>query len=336
VQELTPIRRNRLAGAAAFAASALLFAACSNAGTGSTGAPSTAAATQAPASAGATAEASGEAEAYEVELGDSDKYGKFLTGEDGKTLYLFMPDTATTSACNTGCVDSWPPFTIEADETVKGGDGTAASERRTQSFGSSFDENAFLARVKDSVEKNEYCVVVVSEGARYADGRFLAEAGGKDAFGHAQLGGVGPLVATLVKEKLAYKYHWAVADYLQRAARHVASKTDLDHSYAVGRAAVLLAIAGQNAVMPAIVRTSDKPYRWKVAPVPLTRIANVEKMLPRDYITSDGYGITAKARAYLAPLIRGEDFPPFKDGLPQYVRLANAAVPKKLGTEFKI
>ena len=127
MQELTPIRRNRLAGAAAFAASALLFAACSNAGTGSTGAPSTAAATQAPASAGATAEASGEAEAYEVELGDSDKYGQFLTGEDGKTLYLFKPDTATTSACNTGCVDSWPPFTLEADETVKGGDGVTGT-----------------------------------------------------------------------------------------------------------------------------------------------------------------------------------------------------------------
>jgi len=199
-----------------------------------------------------------------------------------------------------------------------------------------FDEAKFLAAVDAKVKRFGYCCVGVSEGLKNAAGTLMAEAGTRDAFGHAQLGGVGPLVATLVKEKLAYKYHWAVADYLQRAARHVASKTDLDHSYAVGRAAVLLAIAGQNAEMPAIVRTSDKPYRWKVAPVPLTRIANVEKMLPRDYITSDGYGITAKARAYLAPLIRGEDFPPFKDGLPQYVRLANAAVPKKLGTEFKI
>ena len=169
-----------------------------------------------------------------------------------------------------------------------------------------------------------------------AAGALMAEAGTKDAFGHAQLGGVGPLVATLVKDKLSYKYHWAVADYLQRAARHIASKTDLEHSYAVGKAAVLLALAGKNAVMPAIVRTSDKPYRWKIAPVPLTKVANVEKMLPRDYIAADGYGITAKARAYLAPLIRGEDFPPFKDGLPQYVRLKNVAVPKKLGTEFKI
>jgi len=176
----------------------------------------------------------------------------------------------------------------------------------------------------------------VSEGLKNAAGQLMGEAGTKDAFGHAQLGGVGPLVATLVRDRLKHKFHWAVADYLQRAARHIASKTDLDHSYAVGKAAVLLALAGNNAVMPAIVRTSDKPYRWKIAPVPLTRVANVEKMLPRDYITADGYGITAKARTYLAPLIRGEDFPPFRDGLPQYVRLQNVAVPKKLATEFKI
>jgi ATP-dependent phosphofructokinase / diphosphate-dependent phosphofructokinase len=176
----------------------------------------------------------------------------------------------------------------------------------------------------------------VSEGLQDAAGKLMAEAGTKDAFGHAQLGGVGPLVASIVKDRLGYKFHWAVADYLQRAARHIASKTDLDQSYAVGKAAVLLALAGHNAVMPAIVRTSNKPYRWKIAPAPLDRVANVEKMLPRDYITADGYGITAKARAYLAPLIRGEDFPPFRDGLPQYVRLKNAAVPKKLGTPFKI
>ena len=139
-----------------------------------------------------------------------------------------------------------------------------------------------------------------------------------------------------MKERLGYKFHWAVADYLQRSARHIASKTDLDHSYAVGKAAVLLALAGRNAVMPAIARISDKPYRWKIVPVSLDKVANVEKMLPRDYITADGFGITAKARAYLGPLIRGEDFPPFKDGLPQYVRLKNVAVPKKLATGFKV
>jgi 6-phosphofructokinase 1 len=150
------------------------------------------------------------------------------------------------------------------------------------------------------------------------------------------LGGVGPLIAKIVKDKLGYKYHWAVADYLQRAARHLASKTDLDQSYAVGKAAVELALAGRNAVMPAIVRLADKPYRWKIGEAPLTAVANREKTLPRDYITPDGFGITAKARAYLAPLIRGEAPPPFVDGLPRYVRLKNVAVPKKIAAEFPL
>ena len=194
----------------------------------------------------------------------------------------------------------------------------------------------FLAAVDARVKRHGYCCVGVSEGLQNAEGKLMAEVGTKDAFGHAQLGGVGPRVASIVRDRLGYKFHWAVADYLQRAARHLASKTDLEHSYAVGKAAVVLAIAGSNAVMPAIVRTSDKPYRWKIAAVPLDKVANLEKMLPRDFITADGFGITAKARAYLAPLIRGEDFPPFKDGLPQYVRLKNVAVPKKLATDFKV
>jgi 6-phosphofructokinase len=164
----------------------------------------------------------------------------------------------------------------------------------------------------------------------------MGEAGTKDAFGHAQLGGVGPRIAALVRDRLGYKYHWAVADYLQRAARHLASKTDVDQAYAVGKAAVELALRGQNAVMPAIVRVSDRPYRWKIGVAPLSDVANKEKMLPRGFITRDGYGITDKARAYLAPLIRGEDPPPYRDGLPQYVRLANAEVPKKLATGFAI
>jgi 6-phosphofructokinase len=199
-----------------------------------------------------------------------------------------------------------------------------------------FDEAKFLAAVDDKVKRFGYCCVGVSEGLQNAEGKLMAEAGSRDAFGHAQLGGVGPLIASLAKDRLGYKYHWAVADYLQRAARHVASKTDLEQAYAVGKAAVELAVAGRNAVMPAIQRTSDKPYRWKIAVAPLDKVANVEKMLPRDYITRDGYGITAKARAYLAPLIRGEDFPPFKDGLPQYVRLKNLPVPKKLAGDFKV
>jgi 6-phosphofructokinase 1 len=198
-----------------------------------------------------------------------------------------------------------------------------------------FDEAKFLAAVDDKVKRSGYCCVGVSEGLQNAEGKLMAEAGTKDAFGHAQLGGVGPLIAALAKDKLGYKYHWAVADYLQRSARHIASKMDVQHAYAVGKAAVELAIAGRNAVMPAIERTADKPYRWRIAVAPLDQVANVEKMLPRNFISADGFGITAKARAYLAPLIRGEDFPPFKDGLPQYVRLKNAPVPKKLG-EFKV
>jgi 6-phosphofructokinase 1 len=199
-----------------------------------------------------------------------------------------------------------------------------------------FDEARFTHEVDVRVKRFGYCCIGVSEGLQNAAGKLMAEAGSKDAFGHAQLGGVGPLIANLVRERLRYKYHWAVADYLQRAARHLASKTDLDQSYAVGKAAVELALKGHNAVMTAIVRTSDKPYRWKIGIAPLADVANEEKMLPRDYITADGFGITSKARAYLAPLIKGEAPPPYRDGLPQYVRLKNVAVPKRLATSFDI
>ncbi len=197
-----------------------------------------------------------------------------------------------------------------------------------------FDETAVMAAVDAKVKRFGYCCIGVSEGLRNAEGGLMAEAGTKDAFGHAQLGGIGPLIANIVRSKLGYKYHWAVADYLQRAARHLAAKTDVLQSYAVGKAAVELALAGCNAVMPAILRTSDKPYRWKIGVAPLTDVANVEKKLPRNFIASDGLGITPKARTYLAPLMRGEDPPPFKDGLPQYTRLKNVAVKKKLDTDF--
>jgi 6-phosphofructokinase len=193
-----------------------------------------------------------------------------------------------------------------------------------------------LADVDAKVKRFGYCCIGVSEGLQNAEGKLLAEAGTRDAFGHAQLGGVGPLIAMLLKDRLGHKYHWAVADYLQRSARHLASKTDLEQAYAVGKAAEELALSGRNAVMPAIVRTSDKPYRWKIGVAPLDRVANVEKKLPRDFISADSFGITAKARRYLSPLVRGEDFPPFVDGLPRYVRLRNVAVPKKLVTEFKL
>jgi ATP-dependent phosphofructokinase / diphosphate-dependent phosphofructokinase len=197
-----------------------------------------------------------------------------------------------------------------------------------------FDEAKFCARVKVCVEKYGYCAVVVSEGVKNADGKFLSDAGLRDAFGHAQLGGVGPIIAQLVKAKLGYKYHWAVADYLQRAARHIASKVDVEQAYAVGKAAVEMALKGHNSVMPTIVRVSDKPYKWKIGMANLDKVANVEKMLPRDHITEDGFHITAKGRRYLAPLIKGEDYPPYKDGLPQYVVLKNTAVKKKLGSAF--
>ena len=199
-----------------------------------------------------------------------------------------------------------------------------------------FDEEKFLRAVDERTKRFGYCCVGVSEGLRNAEGELMAEAGTRDAFGHAQLGGVGALIARLVKDRLDYKYHWAVADYLQRAARHLASKTDVEQAYAVGKSAVDLALAGHNAVMPAIVRVSDRPYRWKIGIAPLAEIANKEKMLPRDYISRDGYGITDKARAYLVPLIRGEAPPPYRDGLPQYVRLKNVEVAKKLATTFAL
>jgi len=199
-----------------------------------------------------------------------------------------------------------------------------------------FDEAKFTALVDAKVRESGYCCIGVSEGLRTADGKIMAEAGTRDAFGHAQLGGIGPQIASLVKDRLKHKYHWAVADYLQRSARHLASKTDVLQSYAVGKAAVEMALAGGNAVMPAITRVSDRPYKWKITEAPLAKVANVEKMLPRDFITKDGYGITAKARAYLGPLMGGEDPPPFKDGLPRYERLRNIAVPKKLDTTFDI
>ncbi|MGD0492118.1 MAG: 6-phosphofructokinase [Steroidobacteraceae bacterium] len=199
-----------------------------------------------------------------------------------------------------------------------------------------FDRAKFLAKVKSSVEKFGYCVVVVSEGVRNPDGKFLAEAGTKDAFGHAQLGGVGPVVAQMTQEAFGYKFHWAVADYLQRSARHIASKVDVEHAYAVGKAAVELALKGKNAVMPTIVRKSSEPYRWGIGQAPLAMIANREKKLPRNFITEDGFGITAACRRYLLPLIGGEDYPPYRQGLPAYVTLKGVPVAKRLSTPFVV
>lgn len=198
-----------------------------------------------------------------------------------------------------------------------------------------FDEERFMKKVEQSVKKYGYCALVVSEGVKNKEGRFLAEAGTRDAFGHAQLGGVAPVIAQMIKDKLGYKYHWAVADYLQRSARHIASKTDVSQAYAVGKAAVQMVLKGKNAVMPAIIRKSNKPYKWVIEEADLSKVANVEKFMPKNFITKDGFHITNKCREYLAPLIRGEDYPPYKNGLPQYVTLKNVAVKKKLKS-FKL
>ncbi len=199
-----------------------------------------------------------------------------------------------------------------------------------------FNQERFLARVKENVESYGYCTVVVSEGAKWSDGKFLAEQDTRDSFGHAQLGGAAPVVANMIKDAHGYKYHWAVADYLQRSARHIASKTDVEQAYALGKAAVEMALAGDNAIMPTVVRLSDDPYAWEIGKADLADVANVEKVMPAEYISEDGFGITDACRRYLVPLIEGEDYPPYEKGMPKYVRLKNEAVVKKLESEFKI
>jgi len=199
-----------------------------------------------------------------------------------------------------------------------------------------FDKVKFLKRVKSSVKEYGYCTIVASEGTQYKDGTFLADAGTTDAFGHKQLGGVAPTLAAMIKGDLHYKCHWALADYLQRSARHIASATDVAQAYAVGQAAVKMAIAGKNAVMPSIVRGKGKKYKWTIGEIPLDQVANVERVMPRNYITHDGLGITQKARDYLLPLIQGEDYPPYKNGIPVYAKLKKTMVPKKLKKRFKV
>ena len=199
-----------------------------------------------------------------------------------------------------------------------------------------FERHRFMAAVKQKVKTHGYCSVVVSEGLRDHQGRFLSDQGLRDAFGHAQLGGVASVISTMVKDDLGLKYHYAVADYLQRSARHIASLTDVSQAYAVGQAAVELALRGKNSIMPSIVRTSNKPYRWRIGEAKLSRVANREKMMPASFITRDGFGITQRCRTYLEPLMKGEDYPPYRSGLPRYVRLKNTAVPKKLKTPFAL
>lgn len=199
-----------------------------------------------------------------------------------------------------------------------------------------FDRDKFLKKVERTVKKNGYCVIVASEGAQYKDGTFIADAGATDAFGHKQLGGVAPTLATMIKDALGYKYHWALADYLQRSARHIASATDVEQAYAVGKAAVEYAVAGKSGVMVTIERKPGKRYRWSLGEAPLEHIANVEKKMPRNFISRDGFAITEAAQQYLQPLIAGEDYPPYKNGVPQYARLKNQLVENKLKTRFNL
>jgi len=198
-----------------------------------------------------------------------------------------------------------------------------------------FDQQAFLAKVKANVEEHDFCTIVVSEGCHWPDGRFLAEQGTRDSFGHAQLGGAAPVVANIVKDALGYKFHWAVADYLQRAARHLASKSDVEQAYAVGKAGVEYALEGHNSIMPTVVRKSSDPYVWEIGKAPLSEVANVEKFMPRDFISEDGFGITDACREYLYPLIEGEDYPPYEKGMPKYVTLKLESVARKL-SDFEL
>tara|TARA_X000001036_G_scaffold276980_2_gene257294 strand:- start:4308 stop:5570 length:1263 start_codon:yes stop_codon:yes gene_type:complete len=199
-----------------------------------------------------------------------------------------------------------------------------------------FNKNNFLKKVKESIKKYDFCVIVASEGTRYKNGKFLAETGAKDAFGHAQLGGVAPVLAGMISKNLNLKYHYAIADYLQRSARHIASSIDVKQAYSVGKAAIEIAIKGQNAVMPIIERTSNNPYRWKISKTSLTKVANKEKMVPRKYISKDGYSITKACKTYLEPLIQGEDYPPYHKGVPKIVKLKNISVTKMLNKNFVV
>lgn len=200
-----------------------------------------------------------------------------------------------------------------------------------------FDKTAFLERVKTTVDEQGYCVIVASEGTAYEDGTFLADSGNTDAFGHKQLGGVAPALAQMVNQNLGYKYHFAIADYLQRSARHIASKTDVEQAYAVGKAAVEYAIEGKNAVMPAIIREPGENYTWHIEPADLAKVANVEKMMPRDYISADGFQLSPAGREYLTPLIKGEDYPPYNNkGMPEYAQLEKVIIAPKTGKKFVV
>ena len=198
-----------------------------------------------------------------------------------------------------------------------------------------FNKKKTISKVRATVKKRGYCVLVVSEGTKDSKGKFLADAGTKDAFGHKQLGGVAPQIASIISSSLGYKYHWAVSDYLQRSARHIASQTDLEQAYTVGKSAIDVVLKGENAVMPIIKRKKTKKYSWEIDKVALSKVANKEKKMPRSYITKDGFGITESCKKYLRPLIQGEAYPPYRNGMPVTANLKNKLLKKKL-KDFKL
>jgi ATP-dependent phosphofructokinase / diphosphate-dependent phosphofructokinase len=194
-----------------------------------------------------------------------------------------------------------------------------------------FDKTKFCNKVKSSVEQYGFCVIVASEGIKNSAGQYLAEDPQiTDQFGHTQLGGVAGILANIVKTELGYKNHWAVADYLQRSARHIASKIDVEQAYMLGKKAVELALSGQNGVMPIIVRTNNNPYTWEIKTANLKDVANQEKYLPKNFINPEGFGITQECKEYLLPLIHGEEYPPYNNGIPNYIELQKHLLPKKL------
>lgn len=199
-----------------------------------------------------------------------------------------------------------------------------------------FSREKFISKVETTIKEKGYCVVVASEGTQYSDGAHISGSLQRDAFGHQQLGGVAPTLASMIKQSTGYKYHWALADYLQRSARHIASKTDVEQAYAVGKRAVELAVEGRDSIMVTIERNKGISYSWSLGEASLARVANMEKKMPRSFITKDGFNITQQARKYLQPLINGEDYPPYKNGLPDYVSLRKVMVPKKLADYFDV
>ena len=199
-----------------------------------------------------------------------------------------------------------------------------------------FSREKFISKVETTIKEKGYCVVVASEGTQYSDGAHISGSLQRDAFGHQQLGGVAPTLASMIKQSTGYKYHWALADYLQRSARHIASKTDVEQAYAVGKRAVELAVEGRDSIMVTIERNKGISYSWSLGEASLARVANMEKKMPRSFITKDGFNVTQEARKYLQPLINGEDYPPYKNGLPDYVSLRKVMVPKKLADYFDV